>query len=415
MTEVRAPRRTLPLDRADRIRVGVVAAAVVAAIAAVLVFGRGYRFFDMLIYHDAVVWWVNGGELYEFAEPKYQLGFTYPPFAALLLLPTALLPAAAAGWINLIASMVVLVMISWWLVGPIAERYGWTKWYAVALAVPAAAATDPIRETLGYGQVNLILMGLIVFDLVALRAGYKWAGIGIGLAAAIKLTPALFVVYLLVSKQWRAAFTGIGTAVAATGVGFAIAPSASWLYWTKVLWDTQRVGQTDLTPNQSLAGVLARLYDQGTTPRLLWLAFGLLILAVGISRAVAAHREHDELAAFTLVGLTTVALSPVSWTHHIVWVVCAVLLLGDIALHRRSWKHGVAAAGVYAVFLTSPMWYFEHKFESHWADGVHGMILENAFALVVIALVVLLPWRPGADPAYQPYPGRRWESAHLSW
>ncbi|MGH3737460.1 MAG: glycosyltransferase family 87 protein [Micromonosporaceae bacterium] len=403
----------LGLDRTDRIRVGVVAAAVLGAVVVTVVFGRGYRFFDMLIYHDAVEWWINGGELYEYAEPKYQLGFTYPPFAALLLVPTVLMPATAAGWVNLAASVVVMGVIAWWLVGPIAERYGWTKWYAVALALPIAATTDPIRESLGYGQVNLILMGLIVADLVALRAGHKWAGVGIGLAAAIKLTPALFVVYLFASKQWRAGFTAIGTAAGATLLGFVIAPGASWLYWTHVLWDTQRVGQTDLTPNQSLAGVLARLYDQGQTPRLMWVAFGLLILAVGISRAVAAHREDDELTAFTLIGLTTVALSPVSWTHHIVWIVCALLVLGDSALRLRSWKHAAAALSVYVVFVTSPMWYFEHKFESHWADGVHGMVLESAFALAVIALIVLMPWRPGADPAYQPIPGRR--LSHLSW
>lgn len=415
MTELRTALRRPRLDRADWKRLGIVFGALLAAIVATVLFGRGYRFFDMRIYHDAVVWWVGGGELYEFAEPKYQLGFTYPPFAALLLLPTALMSSAVAGWINLLASLVVAGVISWWLVGPIAARYGWTKWYAVALAVPVAAATDPIRETLGYGQVNLILMGLIVADLVALRAGHRWAGIGIGLAAAIKLTPALFVVYLFASKQWRAAFTSVGAAAGATLLGFVLAPGASWLYWTKVLWDTGRVGQTDLTPNQSLAGVLARLYDQGTTPKLIWVAFGLLLLAVGISRAVAAHREDDELAAFTLIGLTTVVLSPVSWTHHIVWIVCAVLLLGDMALHRRSWRHGAAAIGVYAIFVTSPMWWYEHKFESHWADGFHGMIIENAFAVVVIALVALMPWRPGADPAHEPLPGRRHDSAHLAW
>lgn len=405
----------MTLNRQTMIRVGVIAVACLAAVLATVVFGRGYRFFDMRVYHDAVTWWLNGGELYGYAEPKYSLGFTYPPFAAVLLLPTALVSSAAAGWINLVASLVVVGGLAWWLLGPIADRFGWSRWYAVALAVPVLAATDPVRETLGYGQVNLILLGLVVADLIALRRGEKWAGVGVGLAAAIKLTPGLFLVYFLLSRQTRAAATAAATAAGATLLGFLIAPSASWLYWTTVLWDTGRVGQGDLTPNQSLAGWLARLYDAPGAPTLLWLAFGALILTVGLSRAVSAHHEEDELTAFTLVGLTTVALSPVSWTHHIVWIAPALLVLGDAALHRRSWRHGVAAIAVYVIFVTSPMWWYEHKFESHWADGFHGMLIENAFIIVVVALITALPWRPGADPAHQPFPGRRLASVRHAW
>jgi uncharacterized membrane protein len=417
VTELQAAGRTRPLtlNRQTGIRLGVIGIVCLAAITATWLFGRGYRFFDMRIYHDAATWWLQGGDLYGYAEPKYGLGFTYPPFAAILLLPTALVSAAAAGWINLLASITVTGVIGWWLLGPVADRYGWPRWYAVALAVPVVAATDPVRESLGYGQVNLILMGLVVADLVALRRGGRWAGVGVGLAAAIKLTPGLFLIYFLLSRQTRAALTAAVTAAGATVFGFLIAPDASWSYWTGVLWDTGRVGQTDLTPNQSLAGWLARLYDSPDSPTLLWLAFGSLILAVGLSRAVAAHREEDELTAFTLVGLTTVAVSPVSWTHHVVWIAPALLVLGDAALHRRSWRHGVAAAAVYVIFVTSPMWWYEHKFESHWADGFHGMLIENAFIIVVVALVAALPWRPGADPAHQPFPGRRLASVRNAW
>lgn len=402
-------------DRRNLIRLAVLAAACLGAIAATEMFGRGYRFFDMIVYHDAVAWWADGGRLYDFAEPKYGLGFTYPPFAAIMLLPTVLFSATAAGWINLAASLVVAAVAAWWVVGPVAVRHGWSKWYAVALTVPILAATDPVRETLGYGQVNLILMGMVLADLVALRAGYRWAGIGVGLAAAIKLTPALFIVYFAISRQTRAAITAAATAAGATLAGFLIAPAASWRYWTDVLWDTARVGQADLTPNQSLAGWLARLYDAAEAPTLLWIAFGLLVAAMGLSRAIGAHREEDELTALTLVGLTTVVVSPVSWTHHIVWIAPALLVLGDTALHHRSWRYGAVTMAVYAVFVTSPMWYYEHKFESHWADGLHGMVIENAFIIVVIGLVTLMPWRPGADPAHQPFPGRRLASVRHAW
>ena len=412
---VRRVRAAITIPPKDALWIALIAAAFLGALLANHWFGRGYRFFDMIIYHDAVAWWLSGRDLYTFAEPKFGLGFTYPPFAALLLLPTVLFSATVAGWINLVASVAALGLVAWHVVGPVANRYGWPRWYAVALAVPVVAATDPVRETLGYGQINLLLLGLVIADLVALRAGHRWAGVGVGLAAAIKLTPALFIVYFLLSRQARAALTAAGTAITATALGYLALPDASWQYWTERVWATERVGQADLTPNQSLAGWLARLYDSPDAPTLLWLAFGLLVLAVGLSRAVAAHEEQDELTAFTLVGLTTVAISPVSWTHHIVWIGPALLVLLDTALHHRSWKYGATAIAAYALFVTAPMWWFDHSTGSHWADGFHGMLLENAFAIAVIAMITVLPWRPSTDPVHPRFAGRRLHTVPDAW
>jgi hypothetical protein len=177
-----------------------------------------------------------------------------------------------------------------------------------------------------------------------------------------------------------------------------------------------------------LTGLLARLYNSPTTPTLMWLAFAMLILAVGLSRANAAHAEGDELTAFTLVGLTANAVCPISWTHHMVFLIPALVVLLDTALRRRAaaralasrglWtrgpvgipalaglRHGIAALGTYLVFVVS-IWGFEHKLPkvSHYANGLPGALAENSIALVIIALVALLPWRPGADPAFYPEP-----------
>ena len=171
-----------------------------------------------------------------------------------------------------------------------------------------------------------------------------------------------------------------------------------------MIWQTERVGAADMTPNQSLAGVLARLYDSIETPGLLWLSFALLMLAVGLSRAGNAHADGDELTAFTLVGLTTNVISPISWSHHLVWVLPAIIVLADTALRRRDasrgllhrigpppagpsligvaglrspiWfptltglRHAVAAVGLYLLFLISPIWPYEHQLPevSHYA------------------------------------------------
>lgn len=427
--------RSLRWDRWMLVRVGIVAVTCYAAWWAVQTFGRYYDFFDMKIYHGAVVWWTSGGELYEYIAPNTTLGFTYPPFAALTMLPMAAVSTTAAGYLNVVFGLLSLAFVLVALLVPIADRCGWSRWFTVALAVPIFAAIEPVRESLGFGQVNLLLFALIIGDLVAMRRGSRWAGVGIGLATAIKLTPALFIVYLLVSRQWRAALTAAGTTVGVTVAAHLLLPKESAAYFGQILWQTERVGVADMTPNQSLAGLLSRLYDSHSTPGLLWIAFALVMLAVGLSRAVTAHGEGDELTAFALVGLTANVVSPISWSHHLVFVVPAIIALVDQALRRRAagrglaargrftpglrepiWfpaltgvRHAAAALALYLLFLISPIWPYEHHLPavSHYADGLYGLIAENSLAIALIVMVAALPWRPGAEPAFGNMPSIR--------
>jgi hypothetical protein len=422
--------------------VWLIAASVVFAVASVRQFGRPYVFFDMKIYHGAVEWWLAGGELYEYVSPS-ALGFTYPPFAALAMLPMAVVSSTVAGWLNALGSVAALSVVLAVLILPIADRHGWPRWPTLAVVVVLALAIEPTRETLGFGQVNLLLFGLVMADMVALRwagraadqrrrgrrlptgwpsAGEAlrrlwfsgaWAGVGIGLATAVKLTPGLFILYLLFSKQRRPAMVASGTAAAASLLTWLLAPRESTTYFTSVLWQTDRVGAADFTPNQSLAGVLARLYDSPETPGLLWMSFAALCCAVGLSRAVSAHKEGDEVASFTLVGMTATVISPISWSHHLVFVVPAIVIMADAALRRRYASRGLgssvswlyyagAAAGTYIVFLISPIWWVHHRLPlgSHYDSGILGVVAENSLALAVIVLVALMPWRPGAAPAH---------------
>ncbi|PZF97303.1 glycosyltransferase 87 family protein [Micromonospora deserti] len=449
-------RVTRRIDRRTVVRTGVVAAVAWAAWLAIGAFGRPYNFFDMKIYHGAVVWWASGHELYDFIAPGTTLGFTYPPFAGLAMLPMAHLPVELAGLVNALASITALAVVLGALLRPIVDRLGWPLWYTVAIATPLAAAIEPARETLGYGQVNLLLFALVMADLIGLRWRSRrgthvadtdgpllrfvysgaWAGVGIGLATAVKLTPALFIVYLMITRQWRVATTAVGTVLAVTIGSFAVVGTESRAYFGGVLWQTERVGAADMTPNQSLAGLLARLYDSIETPGLLWLSFAVLMLALGLSRAANARADGDELTAFTLVGLTTNVISPISWTHHLVWVIPAIIVLADAAVRRREasrglaqrvgqagyaglpgvnglrspiWypaltglRHGVAAVGLWLLFLISPIWPYEHQLPevSHYQDGLFGALMENSLALALIVLVAALPWRPGAEPAF---------------
>jgi alpha-1,2-mannosyltransferase len=441
------------------LRIGAVLATFYVAWLAVKEFGRPYVFFDLKIYHGAVAYWAGGGSLYDYLDPDVPLGFTYPPFAALVMLPMAHLRMIDAAWINVGASLAALALVLAALIKPIAERCGWKhSWFVVWMAVPLAAALEPMRESLGYGQVNILLFGLIMADLVALRWASRrrparpawldrvgpladrflaggWAGVGIGLATSIKLTPALFIIYFLVSRQWKPARTAILTTLAVTAFGFVFARQESIQYFTSVVFQTNRVGQADMTPNQSLAGLLARLYDVFSAPTLLWVTFTLVLLVVGLSRAAHAHGEGDELTAFTLIGLTANIVSPISWSHHLVFVIPAIIVLLDAALRRRAasrglsrrqngfapsglvatrlrepiwfpamvgFRHAAAGIGLFVLFLVSPIWPYEHQLPavSHYADGLIGVVAENSFAIALIVLVTALPWRPGAEPVY---------------
>ncbi len=159
----RRTNRLAPTSRVDRrtvVRLGIVAAVSYAAWLAIGAFGRPYNFFDMKIYHGAVVWWASGNELYDFVAPSTTLGFTYPPFAGVVMLPMSWLPVDGAGFVNALASIAALAVVLAALLRPIVDRLGWPLWFTVGIATPLAVAIEPSRETLGYGQVNLLLFAL---------------------------------------------------------------------------------------------------------------------------------------------------------------------------------------------------------------------------------------------------------------
>ena len=190
-------------------------------------------------------------------------------------------------------------------------------------------------------------------------------------------------------------------------MGYLLARHETVRYFTDVLWQTGRVGEAHATPNQALSGMLARLYDAADAPGLLWFTFSLVVLVVGLSRAANAHREGDEVAAFTIVGLTANAVSPISWTHHLVFLIPAVVVLADLALSRRSWRHAVAAVALFALLISRNVWSYEHVGVSHYSDGLIGVLMENSLALAILVLVTALPWRVGTDTVTNPTPAWR--------
>ncbi|MCG5465929.1 glycosyltransferase 87 family protein [Micromonospora sp. NPDC053740] len=374
----------------------VVLAAAVTGFLAVAAVRHG--FFDLKVYYGALTWWVHdGGEIYDYLKPGTQYGFTYPPFAALVMLPMAYLPWTAAIVVSVLASVATTAVLIWWLVDPIARRAGWTRWFALAVALCLAAAFEPMRETVNFGQVNTLLLFLVAVDLLRLLpAGNRWAGVGIGLATAIKLTPGVFIVYLLVTGRWRAALTASGTAGGVSLLAAALFPDASREFWTEALWNTGRVGELAFVSNQSLRGVVARL-DPEHPSTVLWLLLVLGTLALWAWRSRAAVVAGDEATGLALTGAVMCLVSPVTWVHHLVWLLPALILLVDNAMaapagRRRQVLLAAATIG-YAVLISRTVWLWEKDF-----TGVDGFLGSNAYVWVSLALLAFLPIRRWLTP-----------------
>ncbi|MBY8871063.1 glycosyltransferase 87 family protein [Micromonospora sp. PLK6-60] len=375
----------------------VVAVAALAAAVAwfVGVFAARHGFFDLRVYYGALRYWTHdGGQIYDYLKPMTQYGFTYPPFAALVMLPMAYLSWPVAVTVSVAASVVVSVVLIWWLVDPIARRQGWARWFALAVALCLAAAFEPMRETVNFGQVNMLLLFLVGADLLRLLPrGSRWAGVGVGLATAIKLTPGIFIVYLVVTRRWWAAGTATVTAAAATLLAGALFPDASREFWTAALWNTDRVGELAFISNQSLRGMVARLAPEHPST-LLWLALVLGALAIWARRSRTAVAAGDEAAGFALTGVLMCLVSPVTWVHHLVWLIPALILLVDDATaapagSRRRRALLAFAAVAYALLISRIVWAWEEDFA-----GLGGFLGSNAYVWVSIALLLLLPVRP---------------------
>ncbi len=400
-TEARVPTVTL---RQVAVLLGLVGLVTGACLAVPVAADPWHDFFDLRVYHGAAEWWTSGRPLYEFRYGRTPYGFTYPPFAGLLLFPAAVLPFPAMVVVHTVLSAAVLVVLVRWLITPLARRHGWPLPFAWLAALPLAFLLEPVRETLGFGQVNLFLAGLVFADVVLLRRGHRWAGVGIGLATAVKLTPAVFILFLLVTRRLRAAATAIGVAGVATLVTHVVTPGTSWQFWTETLWQTERVGKVDIVANQSLLGGLARLADPDEPSRALWAVLAAVVLAVALTRAARAVRSGDELAGIALTGLGACLVSPISWTHHFVWILPACVVLLDLAAGRPRagvvrraarirWSAVAGLATVVLVFGSSVPWFPDGRAGHHWDDGWAGMVAQNAYLLIALALVCMLPAR----------------------
>jgi alpha-1,2-mannosyltransferase len=324
------------LDPRTRARAVAVAVAVIAGFtgAAYVVyskFGPHHFQYDLKIYYNATSFWLSGHNLYDYWQPdpvNGTLGFTYPPAAAVLMAPMHVFSLSSVVDINFLAIIAAgFGCVALWL----RERLslGWLQMLTASAAATAVAfCFQPFAQNIAFGQINLYLALLVTADLLVLvPRGSRWAGVGIGISMAVKLTPGIFLLYLVLARNWRAAGMAAASCAAVTVFSALIAPKETLRYFPELLWQSGRVGLLDNTTNQSVNGLLARLSSDGVPSGLAWLCLSAVIVVIGGRRIRQAFAAQDKLGAMILTGLVGVLVSPVSWIHHAVWYVGIALIM----------------------------------------------------------------------------------------
>jgi alpha-1,2-mannosyltransferase len=345
------------------------------------------------------------GRLYLVGLPVTpHLPFTYPPFAALVFAPLSALPQS---WAQVIWSLVnvvalfALVALSLRAAVPTLGRQRLIQWSLVLLG--PAYLMEPVRLTINFGQVNIVLAAMVLGDLTGTwRIGSRTLprGVLVGIAAAIKLVPLLFVPYLFVTRQTRAAWVSLGTFLVCSLATAATDPRVSWAYWTKYATDAKRVGGVFYISNQSLRAVADRLNHGVVSTGLITVASGVVAIA-GIALATWAFRSSSPFLGVLVCATTGLLASPITWAHHMVWVVPILIWLACAPDRPRGgaiWA--VLGAGL---FFWAPIWGVPNganrELSEHGKQLIEGNAYFFAAVLFMIGVALMLWMRRGSPRA----------------
>ena len=363
--------------------------AVIAAILYLSLWGRRYGL-DLKVYRDAVSFWESGKNPYLATFTQKRLPFTYPPFALLALSPFAWASFPVAQWILWLASIaaatgsVVLVLRDR---GVAVTKRLWCE--ALAWSCVSVIVLEPARSGVDYGQIECILMFMVVADLLLVPARYR--GVLTGLAAAVKLTPLVFVMAFAISRDVKSAVRAVASFLAWTALSWLFWPGLSRLYWLHDVRKPARDGSVAYSGNQSWYAILHRPPFPPNGSALAWLLLVLLTLTVTAFVAWRCLGVSQKAFAMLSIALAGLLVSPISWTHHWIWV----LLIPPMLVGHRSpdvprpvrtmfW-------GLIVLTVAAPYWWFGHGIP---ADVFAAVLpLWAAAVLVVWGAIGLRTWR----------------------
>lgn len=376
---------------------------------------------DLEVYRNAGVSHLIGRPVYETLTPPPQLlPFTYPPFPSMLAVPLALVPFHVAGWIWYLLQALTNVAIVWIVGARWWRRPQWWRPLTFGLAVAVSTHLLPVSDGYRFGQVDAFLVFLVLADITRWRP-LRWVphGVLVGFAAAIKLTPSIFIVHFAVTRQWRAFWTSVATAAGLTLFAAAMDLQNSLAFWFGALLDPERLGSNAGVPNQSIRGMIYRLHGDNPVGSLIWLTLIVTCLVLGMAIAARAHRSGRPLEEVAAVGLVALLISPVSWIHHHDWMLVVFAVLARYA-HRD--RRRLAAVGVlFVVYLLKwPWWGYwwmnsPGEIAETWSLNPFLQLLANSYVIAAaVALALIGHWQrsgPAASiPAEQAASARRQES-----
>jgi alpha-1,2-mannosyltransferase len=349
--------------------------------------------------------------------------FTYTPFAALLFAAGSLLPWAVLRWLMTVTCLAALTGTVWLTLGAL----GWRgRGRATAMLGLAAVGlwTEPVQRALHLGQIEPLLMILVVWDLC--QPDRRWhKGAGIGLAAGIKLVPLIFIPYLVLSGRLRQAAVASAAFAGTAVIGFAVLPHASAAWWlTGYFLHAHNVGDVGSLLNQSLLGLLTRMLGGAAAATSVWLGTAVVVAGIGLTAAAVLHRCGLPVAGWVACAQTGLLVSPVSWDHHWVWVVPLLVLLADAAVRARGgarWAYWALAGLVAALFSAWPAHWtgpfafvpgglfdcFVGRHSPRLKYHLHGLQLISWNLFVLAGLLILAGLAAGAVLAWRRGPGPR--------
>ena len=353
---------------------------------------NGANFVDLHVYLGGAAALDQPGTLYDYVyadqTPDFPLPFTYPPFAAVVFYPLHLLPfglVALAWQLGTVAALYGVVRISQRLLpgtGSPGDRRVAMLWTAIGIW------TEPLRSTFDYGQVNVVLVLAVLCAVCTTR--WWLSGLLVGLAAGVKLTPAVSGLYFLGARRWRALVFSAVVFLLTVAVSALVVGDQTRHYFTRLLGDASRVGPIATSFNQSWRGGISRIVgaDAGYGPVVLAGLAVTAVLAVLAWRAVGG--VEDRLAAIVIVQMFGLLLSPISWTHHWVWLIPLMIWLLHGPLRDRLGAR-ILGWGWLALTVVGVPWLLSFAQPSIWAIS-RPWYLAWAGLIYVVATLVTLAW-----------------------
>ncbi|WP_052434162.1 glycosyltransferase 87 family protein [Streptacidiphilus melanogenes] len=285
---------------------------------------------DLQVYYDGGKALRSSDHLYTGSYTWVRLPFTYPPFSAMVFAAASFLKFVHVQVLMAAGTVLALFTTAWLCLGRLGHRASLGRVGATLLAGGIALGTEPVQQTLSFGQVNAWLMVVVVADL-CLPDRFRGKGVGVGLAAGFKLVPAVFIPYLLLTRRWRAAAVATGTFVLTVVGSFALFPTEARQYWGGLFFDSARMGGVEYVGNQSLHGMIDRALHGGAAVQAVWFVVAGTVAVVGLLLAARLHRRGEEMPAILVTGVVGLLASPISWSHHWVWILPALIVAADWA------------------------------------------------------------------------------------